>query len=223
MWVGTWNLGGRWSERHAALLMEQACDVWLLTEVRYDLTVEGYGLKLTDALMSQRRHWAAVLVSESLEWSALPDPHPATAVVEAEGLAFASSVLPWRSAGDSYPPPRMPFADKVLKVLAGLERTLPTGGLVWGGDWNQALAGPELAGSKAGRVRLRHTLEALSLQVATADLPHQQDGLCAIDHIAVPTEAVVVRAARVSALMNGAWLSDHDAYVVEIHPADTAE
>jgi hypothetical protein len=34
MRIGTWNLAGRWDARHERLMRDQACDVWLVTEVR---------------------------------------------------------------------------------------------------------------------------------------------------------------------------------------------
>jgi hypothetical protein len=43
MRIGTWNLDGRWSDEHAKFLQRQDCNVWLLTEVRTDLDLLGYG------------------------------------------------------------------------------------------------------------------------------------------------------------------------------------
>ena len=41
--VGTWNLEGRWSQDHRELLVAQECEVWLLTEVRDDTSLPGFG------------------------------------------------------------------------------------------------------------------------------------------------------------------------------------
>lgn len=58
MRVGTWNLAGRWTRAHRDLLSKASCDVWLLTEVRGDVALEGYARHLTGALMAEpSRHW----------------------------------------------------------------------------------------------------------------------------------------------------------------------
>ncbi|KRF01535.1 hypothetical protein ASG88_08745 [Nocardioides sp. Soil777] len=59
--IGTWNLAGRWSDHHGALLEEAACDVWLLTEVSERVALEGYRLHASQAPMTTRRDWAAVV------------------------------------------------------------------------------------------------------------------------------------------------------------------
>ena len=60
-------------------------------------------------------------------------------------------------------------------------------------------------------------LEELDLAAPTALLPHRIDGLLTIDHVAVARAAIVVGATRFVAETEGRRLSDHDAYVVEIH------
>ena len=100
--------------------------------------------------------------------------------------------------------------------MAGLMQALPSTGLVWGGDWNHALAGPEYAGSKAGRAHIHRALTDLRLQVPTAKLANRLPGLLTIDHIGVPESCEVVDARQVDASAGGCRLSDHDMYVVEI-------
>ncbi len=85
-------------------------------------------------------------------------------------------------------------------------------GLVWGGDFNHAMTGRENAGSKAGRGHVEGLLRSLRLRVPTTHLAHRIPSLLGIDHIAVPTDAVVSSATRVDAT----GLSDHDAYVVTL-------
>ena len=84
--------------------------------------------------------------------------------------------------------------------------------LVWGGDWNHGLVGREYSGSKGGRLVLAETLDRLGLDVPTAELPHQLEGLTAIDHVAVPRHSAVKECVRVDAR----GLSDHDLYVVHL-------
>lgn len=83
--------------------------------------------------------------------------------------------------------------------------------LVWGGDFNHALEGPERAGSLPGRTSIRTLLDDLGLTAVTSSLPHRLGGNT-IDHIAVSSFAEVNAVAHVDART----LSDHDAYVVDL-------
>jgi endonuclease/exonuclease/phosphatase family metal-dependent hydrolase len=87
--------------------------------------------------------------------------------------------------------------------------------LVWGGDFNHALEGPERAGSRSGRASILGFLDDLGLTAVTTSLPHRL-GERTIDHVAVP------RSSRVRAVEHhdAHRLSDHDAYVVEVDLPD---
>lgn len=98
---------------------------------------------------------------------------------------------------------------------------MPSGPLIWGGDWNHALVGTEHAGSLAGRARIDDALSRSQLWAPTRELPHRIPGLLSIDHIAIP-EGVRATATRVSADADGVRLSDHDLYVVECADAELA-
>ena len=197
MRIGTWNLAGRvWLPAHRELLTVQDCDVWLLTEVRADVGLPGYQAHLTAGEMAPGRRWAGVFTQSAL--TALPDPHTASAAGVVDGVSFCSTILPWRSCG-SVPWGEGTHAVRTAAVLGTLVTALPRGALVWGGDWNHSLVGPETAGSMAGRGHLERALEELGLQVPTRDLPHPFDGIGSIDHLAVPREVAVVDATRVPA------------------------
>ena len=210
MRIGTWNLAGRWSPNHLDLLTEADCDVWLLTEVSQRVTSPGFYAHVTGALMQPTKYWAGVYSRRPL--TGLPDPHPASAAAVVDGTTYCSSILPWKGSdgppfwpGDNHAA-RTEFA--VIALLGGLA-SIP---LVWGGDWNHSLSGPEMAGSKAGREHILAAVDKLGLRVPTAELPHRLEGLLSIDHVAVASERAVVSAARLSAV----GLSDHDCYVVEL-------
>ncbi len=98
MRIGTWNLDGRWAPRHRDLLLKQDCDVWLLTEVKADVQLDGYHVYLTAEVMDRRRRWAGVLSRWPL--THLGDPHPASVEAERGGVIYCATVLPWRSCGD---------------------------------------------------------------------------------------------------------------------------
>ena len=85
MRIGTWNLAGRWDDRHRALLETMDCDVLLLTEVSERLDVRGFDLHLGQQLMAPKRRWAAV--ASRLPASPEPDPHGASAMVDTGGSA----------------------------------------------------------------------------------------------------------------------------------------
>lgn len=214
MRIGTWNLAGRWSSAHLDLILGADCDVWLLTEVSERTVLPGYGLHLSTASIARRRRFAAVASRSPM--TSLPDPHPASAAVQVGATTYVSSVLPWRSCPSRWPWEGARHADKTAHAVDDLLvhlRARPH--LVWGGDWNHALAGREHAGSIAGRASITAALSGLGLSVPTAEAPHRIEGLLSIDHVAVPASAPA-SAMGVVAESEGARLSDHDAYVVEV-------
>lgn len=212
MRIGTWNLDGRWVPRHRDLLLKQDCDVWLLTEVAADFQLDEYHVYLTAEVMDRGQHWADLLSRRPL--TPLPDPHPASVAARGGGVTYCSTVLPWRSCGGQPPWVGQRHADRTARALCTLLEGLPRSELVWGGDWNLALQGPEYAGSLCGRDHLLVALAALGLRAPTAPLPHPRGGFT-IDHVAVPRQWKVVGAWRVVAECAGCRLSDHHAYVVQ--------
>ena len=211
--IGTWNLAGRWSEAHEQFLVGLDCDVLLLTEVRRDVQLPRYHRHLTGADMAKRRAWAGVYSRDPIEPA--PDPHPATAHASTGGVAYASTILPWRGAWSEPPWGDGNHASKTRVAVSALRDHL-TPRTVWGGDFNHALSGKEWAGSKRGRAYIADLIDHLGLQVPTAPLGHRIDGLLSIDHIAVPRDAEVGEACRHDA----GKLSDHAAYVIRLCQAD---
>ncbi|NPD03792.1 endonuclease/exonuclease/phosphatase family protein [Nocardioides sp. zg-1308] len=211
--IGTWNLAGRWTDHHLALMVDADCDVWLLTEVNERTSLPGYALHLSQALMAPRRRWAGV--ASRLPMTSSPDPHPASAQVCIGATTYVSSILPWKGCASRPPWDGEPHVDKTRNAVDDLPlRLRAVDSLVWGGDWNHALTGREYAGSIGGRQAVLSAVEQLGLAVPTSDLPHAIDGLLSIDHVAVPA-GVAGTARRVVAEWDGKRLSDHDAYVVE--------
>ena len=195
-------------------MREQDCDVWLLTEVSEHLALDGCWKHQTTACMAKKRRWAAILSQKPLVGHT--DPHPASALAGVDNLLFCSSILPWRSCSARQPWVGVRHAAKTKATIDDLLGHLPQNDLIWGGDWNHALSGPEFAGSQEGRGYLLAAVANLGLEVLTAALPHRIENLLSIDHIAVPKGARVVSAERVDASAEGRRLSDHDGYVVEI-------
>ena len=219
MRIGTWNLDARWSDAHRRLLARECCDVWLLTEinpvaVHSNGTIADYHAHLTTGVMARGQHWAAVL--SHLPIVPIPDPHDASAAALIEGVIYCTTVLPWSGCANHPPTPWVgasledmarPAIDRLVKVLQGSIA-------VWGGDWNQNLAGGwQHVGSTGMRKAIESALQLLDLKASIVDLPFQTGSdQNTIDHIAVPMHWNVCDVFRVSAV----GLSDHDAYVIEV-------
>jgi hypothetical protein len=209
--IGTWNLEGKWSPDHLALMDREHCDVWLLTEVHVDISIPGMQVHRTAELMGPRKTWAAIFSTADVDPK--PDPHRATALAHIDGHRFMSSVLPWRTCGPSWPGSTL--AEKLKTTLDGLRVQLDET-TIWGGDWNQALEGNEYVGSLDGRDQITELIETAYLSVPTRSLGSATSGQRSIDHIAIPMGWDVHGAHRVSAQVDGYRLSDHDAYVISV-------
>ena len=217
--VGTWNLDGKWSSSHQALLAGAQCDIWLLTEISpkacsSQARMGDYHCHFSKGVMARNQHWAAILSLKNI--CALPDPHAASAAARIDGITYCSSILPWAGSGSN---PSSPWIGTSLEAMTRAAVTpiaemLPVAKAVWGGDWNQNLFGGwEYVGSRGMRVAIESAVDSLKLRVATDKLPHQISGSHTIDHIAVPSQWVISKAERISAT----GLSDHDAYVIDAH------
>jgi hypothetical protein len=137
------------------------------------------------------------------------------------------SVLPWTNAihhaaylaraGES---PRGLFArvlrDQVNDML-NMRKRWSDHTLIWAGDFNQTLSGPNYGGSKQGRQLLSDALEELDLVAWNQGSSHAKPAMHAIDLICNPADRTLPR--RVEHLkpeLDGRVLSDHAGYLVEI-------
>jgi hypothetical protein len=217
MRIGTWNLDGQWSMAHDVFMQKQACDVWLLTEVPGDISLQGYTQHLSQEIMLKGKHWAGVFSLLPLRLVPLDDPHPASAAAIVGGTTFVSSILPWRTCGSDWPWVGATTAEKTRSTLDDLLKHLPRHNLVWDGDWNHSLEGSESAGSYDGREMIEGALKELDLWAPTEQLNHRLHGVKSIDHLAVSRQRPSSRAKHLPAVLDdGTELSDHDAYVVDI-------
>ncbi len=166
--------------------------------------------------MAHGRAWARVLSRREL--APLDDPHPASAAARIDGVTWCSSILPWRGCGSGHPWIEGRHGERTHHAVHQLASALSPGPLVWGGDWNHAITGPEHAGSKEGRVHIAALVESRGLYVPTALLRHRIPGLLSIDHVAIPS-AWSASVRRIAAEADGARLSDHDVYLVDAQRA----
>jgi len=212
MRIGTWNVDARWDQRHQELVTDQACDIWLLTEIPDRVSLPGFSNQVTTGRMLREQRWAGVFARDLV---AAEEPDPATAAARIGEVTVWSSILPWPSCGPHAPWDGERHNDRVRSAVAGLLAHRPKGDLIWGGDWNHSLHG-RVVGSRDGRESIMRFVDELGLQVPSAELPHQIEGLFSIDHIAVPAVWQVQEAERVEAADGSIRLSDHDLYIVGI-------
>ncbi len=75
MRIGTWNVDNRtWTDRHAELVNDANCDVWLLTGTHRTVDLPGFESHLTAGEMGRGQRWAGVFSRQPLE--PLDDPTP---------------------------------------------------------------------------------------------------------------------------------------------------
>lgn len=227
MRIGTWNLEqasprGHKGRRQRDVLEGLDVDVWLLTEAHQDVAVDDLGVVLScpPIVGDERCRWAAVLARGVEPCASRHTGLALGRVPTRDGpLLAASSVLPWRSAGTSWPGDPstsllLRFEETITAHLDDVRAAHAAGPVVWGGDMNQALVGPERVGSAAGRDVLASAVAGLGLRCPTGDLASRLPGQCTIDHVAVPASWAVSAVRRVAT--DGS--SDHDCYVVEVEP-----
>ncbi len=198
MIIATWNLDAIVSEEHEDFLRSLQADVLLLTEAPSTLDADV----LSEGVMERGQHFAGLRGAVGHDGSPF-----FTAGGVRDGVAFLSSVLPWRSMGGSQ-------SENTAKWLVELDRSWPEGNVVWGGDWNHELHGRLWAGCAEGRAAILALLVKHRL-VCPTSLLQARGGERSIDHIAVP-ETWRINAVRV--VQADARLSDHDAVVVDCQP-----
>lgn len=217
--IGTWNLDAHWSATHDGVLRQEDCDVWLLTEVSECLRIQGYHHHFSQRRMTRGQHYAAILSRQPQ--TPLQDPHAASAAAVIDGITYCSSVLPWSTCARDTSSPWMGgsnIEEMFRSTTNELLENMSPAQLVWGGDWNQNLAGNwQYVGSRGARACIQHALRRFNLKALTANLPHRIDGSYTIDQIAVPENWDCHQAVRIET----AKLSDHDAYTVEVSPSSS--
>lgn len=186
MRIGTWNLAGRWDDRHRALLEDHglrrpAPHRGVRAPGRAGLRLApGTAVDGAEATMGRGRLPADCVSGTRPPWSRGHGGTGGSACL----LVHPALALLWqaRPVGGCHK------RGETSTAVAAVEASEPS---VWGGDWNHALSGKEWAGSIAGRKSLLAAIERLKLHVPTASSPHQIEELLSIDHIAVSKSWVV--------------------------------
>jgi hypothetical protein len=233
-----WNLerGGATAavgEAQLRLIDRLAPDIAVITEVPVTLSIPAPGRVLSPVEEAGPRageSWTGILgANVEPAGTHLPfERMAAAATAESDGekyLLFAS-VLPWmaaahqarylarhgESAADLFPRVLRDQVDEMTQLRA----LYPAHTLIWAGDFNQPLVGPNGGFSKANRQHLSDALDELSLAAWNQDLAHARPGYFSIDLICGPTERKAPRTARIEPVEDGVTLSDHAGYLIEI-------
>lgn len=228
--IGVWNLGrSTMYSRRGALqtdhLVAAEPDIWILAEVPADLrTRKGQLLVGNPRPREKAQCWTAIWS----RWPLVPlrERHPSLQLAACRhpsaNILVAASVLPWRDAGADWPlDPDASYADRFSRCLEAHASEIRQAShgyrLVWGGDFNQGLAGREHVGSLSGRGRLLSTFDGLGLAPVTGNAAGRRASEHAVDHVAVPDGWALERLAVERPRQDGAELSDHPAYQVTLH------
>jgi len=231
--AGTWNLDTGQPQKHRAAQrdwLRDNADLWLVTEVHLAAVDGNDPAVLSDAIPGMpQRYWSGIVSQWPLQ--DIRSGQPTLALARAHTpfgtLLVASSVLPWRGAGSYWPSgPGTTYEERFSATLATHREAIahhasPDEGVIWGGDFNQALAGGETVGSLKGREGLLDAFRSLGLEATTAKCPARQPTSYSIDHIAAPPEWVGESSAHDVHTREGTHLSDHPAYVTKLTPPST--
>lgn len=236
MRIATWNLerGGRTrAARRAqeAVLGELERDVLVLTEPGPSFEATG-GTVTSPRLRGDRsgyESWIAILGS-AVRRAPLEIPFErmaVAAVAETARGAFViyGSVLPWGTFRQHAPELAREdesSLDSFVRVLGEqvadmeeLRRRHPGHAVIWAGDFNQHVHGPDRGGSRAKRAALEGALVRLGLVAWNGAAAHAESGMHAIDLICGPREIDVRVQGRIDPFRDGVRMTDHAGYWVE--------
>jgi hypothetical protein len=204
--------------------MSNEADLWLLTAVCSHLKNGNEKPALSRSRPGESdQYWAAITSVWPMEPAIAAHPSLVMARIHhPEGIFLAaSSVFPWRTAKDLWPAgDGDSYEERCAQTLAKHTREIGRASVglpvVWGGGFNQALAGPHHAGSDVGREALREAFARLGLRALTGEEGGQDPRQRSIDHIAIPS-AWSSRFVKVQRPQSDArFLSDHPSYVASV-------
>jgi endonuclease/exonuclease/phosphatase family metal-dependent hydrolase len=149
----------------------------------------------------------------------------ARATVGERTIIVYGAVLPW-SAVRTHAPylvrPGETRGDVFERVLAEQAADVAElcrqyeASVIWAGDFNQTLMGPNLGGSASGRAALESTLAKLNFTAWNAGAAHCRPGMCAVDLICGPKSITPTAQGRIDPVSGGTVMSDHAGYWVEL-------
>jgi endonuclease/exonuclease/phosphatase family metal-dependent hydrolase len=239
MRVATWNLERGFHGRECVIdqqhvLAEHDADILVLTEVPTSMSTSAEGITCSPALREGGKSGMDAWVSITAKGCRpigldLPFERMAAAaetVVDGEPCLVYGSVLPWLNAIHQAPYLRrqgespLDLFKRVLREqvndMAEMCRRMLHHTLIWAGDFNQTLSGPNYGGSNEGRKLLAEALAELNLVAWNHESAHAKPPMHAIDLICGPSGRRLRRIEHFEPELDGKILSDHAGYVVEI-------
>lgn len=238
MRVAVWNMerggpGGSVAERQLQLLDGMDFDLAVVTEPPAACSMTCDGVVAAPALRighAGPEAWVSVMGTDVQPVPPCPPFErlavAARAYVGTQLVIVYGSVLPWRSAPTHVPSLALPgesaaamferFLEDQVADVNRLRTAYPTAVVLWAGDFNQSLEGPNLVGSARGRALLEQALEHLGLVAWNRDAGHAKEGLSAIDLVCGPRECACITVEQIAPELGGRQLSDHAGYVVDV-------
>lgn len=240
MRVGTWNLerGGKSLKVAASqreVLDAHGADIYVITESPISLSVPGPGVVTSVPQLEGPRGpevWVSI-IGGNVEPLDIPRTFgmlstAAQASVGDRHVVVYGSVLPWLQAATQAPELRDHVGESSAEMFArylsaqvedvrALCEAYRGSLIVWAGDFNQTLVGPNYGGSRTNRSLLREALGDLGFEAWNAGSAHAKPGMCAIDLLCGPKDHPVRGIHRIPPTDdNERRLSDHAGYVVEL-------
>jgi endonuclease/exonuclease/phosphatase family metal-dependent hydrolase len=237
MKLATWNLerGGKTQaarEAQEELLAELRADVVVLTEPASSYkTTSGVvtSPRLRKNGTAEPEAWVAIVGSsvEPVDFD-VPYKHTAVAARASVGgliVIIYGAVLPWlavtshadelvEEGEDSFAVFKRVLAEQA-KDIADLRKRYGSP-VIWAGDFNQTVSGPNWGGSNDRRDLLIETINSLELEPWNGKADHAMNGMCAVDLICGPKECFVLPQGRIDPVRGKLAMSDHAGYWVEL-------
>ena len=238
MRIATWNLErarGAKARRQCRVLDEIAPDIAVLTEVTADSWHGNSDVVSSPTCRPSRvggEAWVAV-VGKGATPIETPPAYESLGVaarfdVSGEPIIVYGTVLPWRAAprqaldlvhaGETADDMFQRVLDAQVRQIAALQQLSPGALVLWIGDFNQTLEGPNYGGSRASRQMLLDALSSLDMNAYNSASQHARPGMCAIDLICGPASRLGLdRTVRdINSVNEEGRLSDHAGYYVDL-------
>ncbi len=236
MRIAVWNVEralGAVAQRQDAVLRTVGAQILLLTEVSTARSDANADLVVSPA----ERHgsfgneaWVSIhgFGVEPVE-PRLPYAGMAVAaklMVDEAQIVVYGSVLPWLAIGHHKPGLLLTgesSSDAFSRVLREqakdvfeLQQRFPAAFVLWAGDFNQRLEGPNYGGRTSSRTELESALSALRMQAWNRLSGHAQPSMCAIDLICGPVDRQPRSISRIDPFDGSSALSDHAGYFIDV-------